>query len=286
MTRSSRASSIARAATFLFAFAAIAPISAAAGRTGSVAGSLTVEAEEQIAITAVAATQDINPFDGKSADVVVVLSDRSLRSAALRSESKLIDAMNAGAHILRLRFDQHNALYDARVYSRETPSHGPYSVNSRPHVEITVADGDEISAHVTSGQTAAFPDEEPEFDVTFRVAVRGAVTNALQQLSAGGGAPGEAYLAFRRAVAAADLAAIHAQTTGELTARTHDEDFIEALPTLARFQPTSIDISGGACDAGRAWLQIVGDWNGERRRGFAELARVDGQWKTEREVWW
>ncbi len=128
--------------------------------------------------------------------------------------------------------------------------------------------------------------DKRSFDVTLDVPVEGDDHGTTQ--GAGGGAPGQAYLAYDRALGGSDPAAVRSCLSEERRATwAHAEkqgQGSEFLAFLREDHPTRIAVTQGYIDGDHALVLFEGENAEGKLRGEAQLVREGGSWRFEEET--
>lgn len=106
-----------------------------------------------------------------------------------------------------------------------------------------------------------------------------------QALPAGGGEPGKAYLALRKATLAGDVNGMLAQVKKENAARMRADmgkpEFPQMLELVKAMEPKEVRIVSGTVDGDKATLKIAGkEADGTAMTGEVQLVREAGAWKV------
>ena len=106
-----------------------------------------------------------------------------------------------------------------------------------------------------------------------------------QALPAGGGEPGKAYLALRKATLAGDVNGMLAQVKKENAARMRADmgkpEFPQMLELVKAMEPKEVRIVSGSVDGDKATLKIAGkEADGAAMTGEVQLVREGGAWKV------
>ncbi len=127
-----------------------------------------------------------------------------------------------------------------------------------------------------------------EVDLRFSVAVADD-DGAGEPLAAGGGAPGEAYLAYLEAGRAGDvdrwLGLLEATRARDLGQRLEQPEVLEMVALMASSRPREMTVAGGRASADSALLEVRGiDASGSRLEGRVLMRRGDDGWKVAEEA--
>lgn len=170
---------------------------------------------------------------------------------------------------------------------------GLYFFLSEPFDSFNLSgSGDFAAAEAPAGQSTGswklaepkeFFDKTYDFDLAWSLPlsdgpVRGEV------LPAGGGEPGAALLAYVKATADDDRAAIKSLLAADVRREKFADEgsawFEESWKMQRDWEMVEVAVLGGRIDGDRATLEITGkQGDGEKVRGRARLVREDGGWK-------
>src|SRR5205823_13176493 len=104
-------------------------------------------------------------------------------------------------------------------------------------------------------------------------------------LPAGGGDPAKAYLAFDKAVAAGDMAAVKRGVSAEQAKEMGSEDFKKMFPLMQALRAKNVKITGGTIDGDTATLLATGKDESGASTGTITMVREGGAWKVKGEEW-
>jgi hypothetical protein len=106
-------------------------------------------------------------------------------------------------------------------------------------------------------------------------------------LPADGGDPGKAYMAYTKAFASGDVAALKKMVSAERAKQLDDPQMKEMLPMMQALQPKDIKITGGTMTAKEATLNAEGKAEGAKDKQTGEIHMIleDKVWKVEKESW-
>lgn len=124
-------------------------------------------------------------------------------------------------------------------------------------------------------------DDEFEFRLPYDAAITAIPKPA--PVPAGGGEPGQSYLALVKAIQAADWAAAHIRLPKEQVPETPPKaaDMGQYFHGLALNYPKTASVTGGLVKGDRALLDIQGkDNDGKRIKGVVAMKKTAGQWQV------
>ncbi|HSE39125.1 MAG TPA: hypothetical protein VLH08_00045 [Acidobacteriota bacterium] len=106
-------------------------------------------------------------------------------------------------------------------------------------------------------------------------------------LPADGGEPGKAYMAYTKAFASGDIAALKKMVSADRAKQLDDPQMKEMLPMMQALQPKDIKITGGTMTSKEATLNAEGKAEGatEKQTGTIHMILEDKTWKVEKESW-
>ena len=112
-------------------------------------------------------------------------------------------------------------------------------------------------------------------------------SSASDQLPAGGGAPGAAYMAMHKATLAGDIDGMLKHATKERAAEMQkarkDPEFAAMLEFIKAMEPKEVRVVSGQADASKAELKIAGkEQDGASMTGTVKLVMEGGAWKIEK----
>ena len=104
-------------------------------------------------------------------------------------------------------------------------------------------------------------------------------------LPAGGGAPGTAYQAHRKAIRDKDIAALRRTAPDPATKDMSDSDLEKAIDFMNSISPAAPKITRGYVKGKRAVLYAEGSVDGEKQYGTVEMAAKGRTWHVVHEGW-
>lgn len=106
-------------------------------------------------------------------------------------------------------------------------------------------------------------------------------------LPADGGEPGKAYMAYTKAFASGDIAALKKMVSADRAKQLDDPKMKEMLPMMQALQPKDIKITGGTMTSKDATLNAEGKAEGATGKQTGEIHMIleDKVWKLEKESW-
>jgi hypothetical protein len=144
-----------------------------------------------------------------------------------------------------------------------------------------------------SGRWVLSDDDDIKCDLSFDVAmgISGAAAVPPKPwgaaLPAGGGAPGQVYMAMHKATLAGDVDGMLKHATkaraAEMAKARKEPDFKMMLEFIKAMEPKEVRIVSGRADAAKAELQIAGkEGDGASMTGTVKLVMEGGAWKIEK----
>ena len=165
---------------------------------------------------------------------------------------------------------------------------GNVSGGTYPEVEITTTGPDRFSGRVYHPEVQEIFDDTFQFDFTFDLPLSHPFAPIGDELPAGGGEPGAAFVAWCDAVHAGDMARLEALMSTEQAAMLGGEDeeqIKEELEFMKMMTPTEIEVLGGSSDGETAILNVTGSMDGQAVRGEITMQFTDGRWVTTDSAW-
>lgn len=253
---------------------------------GSVKGTMTVNGKTFTLSHAYATTKP-NPFDKTKTDAYVVLSDKELPAEAVHDSFAMMEAVDkVKPSALALEINEDHQINSSMIYSPAFKKMDQVSAAGNQKVEIKAWDATHIAGSVTVAKDDFF-DEEFGYSVTFDVPLEAKpAPKALpgKPLPAGGGEPGKAFEAYRKAMAAGDLAAIKKLVSAENAKQMSSPEFKEMFDVIRAMQQKNIKITGGAVDGDSATLTAI-SLDEKNTTGTIAMVREGGAWKMAKESW-
>jgi hypothetical protein len=105
-------------------------------------------------------------------------------------------------------------------------------------------------------------------------------------LSADGGEPGKAYMAYTKAFASGDMAALKKMVSADRAKAMDDPQFKEMFSMMQSMQPKDIKVTGGTMTSKDANLNVEAKAEGNTKTtGTVHMILEDKVWKVEKESW-
>lgn len=167
---------------------------------------------------------------------------------------------------------------------RSTEPSDAFSFGGQGVVEITKSEGSRLEGRYRTLKAESFFDKTYEFDLRFAVdLLAGSLSGTA--LPKGGGEPGKVLVAYFKAVANDDQAALQKVVTKERSDEIEGWASGGAFKEVFEGQKTQelrlYTITGGLLQEGRAILEVAGtNYDGEKVRGSILLFQEGGAWKV------
>ncbi len=227
-----------------------------------------------------------NPFDKTKTDVFLIFTDKELPAGALFDEFELMSLADKGTSGVTAQVTAEKKAVSGTLFSPGFKKMKQFSSTGNQAVTITSWTKDRIAGSV-SVPASDFFDEKFQYDVSFDMPIESkpaAKPLPGTPLPAGGGEPGKAYEAYRKAMSKGDLPAIRKVVIPEMAKQTESPDFKQMLPMVQAMQPKKIRITGGSVDGNDATL-LVDSLDEKNTRATVAMRRDSGQWKVAKESW-
>lgn len=164
-------------------------------------------------------------------------------------------------------------------------SGGNLSGGTYPELEIETTGPERIVGRVFHPQAQEFFDDTYQYDFTFDLPFSDPDAPIGDPLPAGGGAPGEAYLAWVKAIHAGDIQGLKKLVPPEMAAELDGPEAAEGMEFMKLMTPTEVKVLGGSSDGQTAILQVEGVMDGERAQGEITLEQQGGLWMAVSSSW-
>jgi hypothetical protein len=248
-------------------------------------GTLTVN-EKVLKLTSGRATVKKNPFDSKKNDVFLLFTDRAVAPGTLFDDFEIIRLPDAGVSGVTVQLTAEKEAISGTFFSPAFKRMKQFSSSGSQVVDITSWTDTRVagSIRVPPGD---FFDETYAYTVTFDLPIEakpGKASLAGKPLPAGGGDPGKAYEAYRKAMASGNVPNLRKHLSAEMAAQTESEEFAEMLPMIQEMQPKKVRITGGSVDGDTATL-LVTSLDEANASATVTMKREAGAWKVAKEAW-
>jgi hypothetical protein len=234
------------------------------------------------------ATNKKNPFDKKKTDVFIIITDKELPAGAQFDEFALMGLSDQGISGITAEIDADKNVNSGTLFSPAFRKMHQFSSIGKQKVDLTTSTKDRIAGSITMPADSFF-EENYQYSATFDVPIlskpaeRPVVLKG-NPLPADGGEPAKAWQAYRKAMAAGDIAAIRKVISAEHMKDTDDPDFKKMLPLMKEMQPKKVRITRGSVDGDTATL-LVENLDEKNSAGTVTMRREGGQWKLVQESW-
>ena len=241
------------------------------------------------------ATTKKNPFDKKKTDVLVLLADRELPANALNDDFTLMDAADK-THFngVTAEIDADKQVIAGEIYSSSLKKMHSFSSVGTQKLELTTMTPTRVAGKLFTPKEDEFFDDKYSYTATFDVpisAVAAAAADAPpaapkgKPLPADGGEPRKAYDAYRKVLAAGDMAGLRKAVSAERSKSMDDPDFKKMFPMIQAMEPKNVKFVNGAVDGETATLNVTAKDANEHSTGTITMVREGGKWKVANEQW-
>jgi hypothetical protein len=274
--------------SFLALFLSLAVAIAALGDTAKVNGSITANGKTTALKHAVATPKE-DPFDKKKKATFLLVTDQEVPASAIADEFEFMRWYEkANLHGFAVLINDEKRVVSGNIYDPAL-KHNGFSSVGKQEVALTALTPTHIAGKVSLPADEFFGDKY-QYSATFDVPV-GAVKVAAppppkgNPLPAGGGEPAKAYLAFDKAVAKGDMAAVKNGISAEQRKSMDDADFKKMFPLMQALRAKNVKIAGGTIDGNTATLLATGKDESGAATGKITMVLEGGAWKVQQEEW-
>lgn len=239
------------------------------------------------------ATTHKNPFDDKKTDTFLVVTDKEIPAGAVFDEFALMDLADKGISGFTVQIDGDKRVDSGTLFSPAFKKMHQFSSVGKQKVNLTASTKERLAGTVSMPADDFFG-EIYEYSATFDIPVQAKPvekTTAQKvanlkgtKLPADGGEPARAWQAYRKAMAAGDVAGIRNGLAKENLKDIDSPDFKKMLPMIQSMQPKKVKIDGGTVDGDNATL-LVTSLDEKNTTGTITMRRESGQWKVVNESW-
>ncbi len=244
---------------------------------------------KQIALTSAYAFRGPDPFEKTQQITTVVFADKPIDAAAADAANDRAEAIDEqlrknGATRVDLNLESDGSVQNVNIQAPGSSSSqsgsGWYTLklvrNDATRVEGSFRSNDE--ADKKSGHF---------YDLKFALAIAGPPDPGVA-LPAGGGEPGEAYLAYQAALQKGDIDALAKTMThersAELLAHRNDADFKTMFAFIQQSALHTAKIVKGSTKGDSATLEVTGkDGDGHPATSTATMQKENGAWRLAKE---
>ena len=238
------------------------------------------------------ATTKKNPFDKKKTDVLVLFTDRELPAGAMNDDFTLMEARDK-THFngVSAEIDDDKQVISGQVYSSSLKKMDQFSSTGTQKVDITARTPARIAGKLYMPKEDTFFEDKYFYTVTFDVPIGANVAPpppaapAGKALPADGGDPRKAYDAYRKVLAAGDMAALRKAVSADRVSSMDDPDFKKMFPVIQAMEPKNVKYLNGSIDGDKATLNVSAKDGKEQSTGTISMVRESGKWKVSREEW-
>ena len=262
---------------------------------GKASGTLTINGKG-IPLNYSYAMAQPNTFDAGKNDIAVLLTEKPLPEGAL---SGIGDLMDATRKQLGWAYFKINSLGKPiyEVIDHPATKEGKYSqiqMSGFTHANFVPRrmGKDRVEGTFATSNPKDFMTYKYEIKVEFSAPLLKAklpepLPNAKtgKALPAGGGAPGKAYNAYRKAIRDKDIAALRRTAPASQAKDMSDSDLEKMIDFMNTISPATPKITRGYVKGDRAVLYVEGILEGKKHYGTVELAAKGKTWFIAHESW-
>ncbi len=276
----------------IIAFSACqSPAAGAQPAAGTASGMLTINGKG-IPLKYSYAMEQPNTFDAAKNDIAVLLTENPLPEEALTGIADLRDATRKQHG---WAFFKINSVGKPIYEVIDHPStNGQISMSGFTHAGFSAREMGKDRV------TGSFATSKPEDFMTYKYEIKAEFSAPLlkatlpeplpdaktgKALPAGGGEPGKAYNAHRKAIRDKDVAAIRRTAPSSQAKDMSDSDLENMIDFMTTISPGAPKITKGYVKENRAVLYVEGVHEGEMRYATVELAREGKKWYVVEEKW-
>jgi len=210
-------------------------------------------------------------------EISVTFADKVFDRKAFATDGKLddFDVMRHGGQTLTLHVGKDGP---TMCLDYSTGNGGGSTCNSDypPTITIAARNADHIAGRMHYGDAAA-----DHVHVDFDVPIQASLARSGKPLPADGGEPGQAVLRHFAAIYKGDIEQMKAQAHPERRKEMDGEmeaQMREMIGLVQAMTPKNVRITGGTVDGDSAIVDYVGDGDGSKVKGTADLERFEGNW--------
>jgi hypothetical protein len=274
--------------SFLALLVSLAVTIAALGDTAKVNGSITSNGKTTALKYAVATPKE-DPFDKKKKATFLLVTDQAVPASAIADEFEFMRWYDkANLHGFAVLINDEKRVVSGNIYDPAL-KHNGFSSVGKQEVALTALTPTHIAGKVSLPADEFFGDKY-QYSATFDVPVAVVKIAAPpppkgNPLPAGGGEPAKAYLAFDKAVAAGNMAAVKNGVSAEQRKSMDDADFKKMFPLMQALRAKNVKITGGTIDGNTATLLATGKDDSGTTTGKVTMVLEGGAWKVQQEEW-
>jgi hypothetical protein len=154
-----------------------------------------------------------------------------------------------------------------------------------PKIEISSAGPDRLTGRVYFTEMQESFGTTFKYDYTFDVLLYDLGASIGELLPVGGGAPGEAYLAWVTAIRTGDKQKIKSLLPAEQGVMVDAPAFTKDLKFIQKITPANVKIVRGSNNGETAVLEVAGTVAGEEMMGKITMKNLGGKWINTRARW-
>ena len=262
---------------------------------GRVSGTLTIDGKS-IPLRYAYAMSQPNTFDAAKSDIAVLLTEKPLPEGALHGIGDLRDATRNHQGYAYFKINSAGKpIYE--LIDHPATKEGKYSqiqMSGFTHAGFVPRrmGKDRVEGTFATSKPEDFMTHKYEIQAEFAAPLLKAklpepLPNARtgKALPAGGGAPGKAYQAHRKAIRDKDIAALRRTAPDPATKDMSDSDLEKAIDFMNSISPAAPKITRGYVKGKRAVLYAEGSVDGEKQYGTVEMAAKGRTWHVVHEGW-
>lgn len=253
-------------------------------------GTLTINGKTVQLKYAYAVTKE-DPFDKKKKATQLLVTDQAIPADAASDEFKLMEVRDKqklnGVMVL---ITDDKRIVSGAVYSPLLKKMSFVSGVGMQKLELTAFTPARVAGRVWLEKPDDFFDNIYQYDITFDVPVGAQKSDKPEQpkgtpLPAGGGDPGKAYDAYRKALMSGNLPLLRKSVIPEMAKQIDTPEFKDQLKLIQAMQPKNVKVTGGAVDGETATLLATAKDANETSNGTITMVREGGVWKVKKESW-
>ncbi|HEV7921804.1 MAG TPA: hypothetical protein VGR02_13525 [Thermoanaerobaculia bacterium] len=257
---------------------------------GTASGSLTVNGKTVQLKYGYAVLKE-DPFDKKKKATQLLVTDQAIPAEAAGDDFKLMEVRDKqklnGVMVL---ITDDKRIVSGAVYSPLLKKMDYVSGVGMQKLELTAHTPSRVAGRVWLEKPDDFFDNLYQYNITFDVPVSVAKPDRPEQpkgtpLPAGGGDPGKAYDAYRKALLGGNIPALRRSVVAEHVKDMDNPDFKDQLKMIQAFQPKNVKVTGGAVDGDTATLLATARDGNESSNGTITMVREGGAWRLSKESW-
>jgi hypothetical protein len=237
------------------------------------------------------AVQKEDPFDKKKKATQLLVTDQAIPAEAVSDEFKLMEVRDAQKlNGIMILVTEGKRVVSGAVYSPLLKKMSFVSGVGMQKLDLSAYTPARMAGRVWLEKPDDFFDNIYQYDVTFDVPVGAQKSDQPEQpkgtpLPAGGGEPGKAYDAYRKALIGGNLPVLRKSVVAEMAKQMDSPEFKEQFKLIQAIQPKNVKVTGGAIDGDTATLLATAKDEHETSNGTITMVREGGAWKVKKESW-